>query len=409
MRWLLVALVAVTVLAQESPVEQAIAALERNDFSAAIPLLQAAAETEPENESIHFNLGLALSQLGQDDEAVDAYLRALEIKPELPQAFLNVGVLLVRVDRAAEAVPHLAKAVEHRPNDPRSLYFYGHALSATSKTEEAIPIYERAAALDPQEPSIWIELGQAQAQRDRFDEAAASYRRAAEIDPELRSYELQLAEQVELSGGKEQALELYRAYLAGHTSHIAVQERIGMLLLELERYEEAALQLEQVVEASPTDAARMALAHAYASANDAEAARTKWAEAVAANPLDPSLRVPYAASLIQAFEYEAAGEQYVAALKLDDQNATAWAGLAFALHQVKNYPASLDALINSNALEPLNAGSLFLRAITEDRLQLFAEAKVSYEAFLAADSGLDKEEWQARQRLRAVEWALERR
>jgi superkiller protein 3 len=409
MRWLLVAFLTVAAVAQENPVEQAIAAMQRNDFAAAAPLLQAGADAEPGNASIQFNLGFALSQLGRDEAAVAAYLKALEINPELHQAFSNVGVLLVRVDRAPEAVSYLAKAIERRPDDPQILYFYAHALAASGKLEAAIPIYEGAGELDPDEPSIWVELGQAQAQLDQIDEATVSFQKAAAIDPELRSYQLQLAERVEQNGGHDQALGLYRSYLADDPSHVAVRERVGMLLLEMEDYTEAARELEKVVEQSPTDAARMALARAYSAADDVEMARTKWGEAVAANPNEAELRVRYAGSLVKAFEYETAGEQYIAAVKLDDQNPTAWAGLAFALHQAKNYEASLQALINANGLKPLNPASLYLRAITEDRLQLHLEAKASYESFLASGSGMEDEEWKSQQRLRAIERVLERR
>ena len=408
MRWLLVALLAATAFAQENPVDQAIEALQRNDFAAAVPLLQAASEAESENASIQFNLGFALSQLGQDDAAVAAYLKALEIEPDLPQAFLNVGVLLVRVNRATEAVPYLARAVKRRDDDPQIQYFYAHALAESGKPEEAIPVYERAGEMDPRASSIWVELGQAQAQLNRIDDAMGSFRKAAAIDPEMGSYQLQLAERIEQDGGHERALGLYRAYLADDPTYVAVRERIGMLLLEMERYEEAAEVLEQVVSQSPTDAARMALAHAYDSANNADAARAKWGEAVEANPSEPALRLRYAASLIMALEYEAAGEQYLTAVKLDDQNPTAWAGLAFALHQVKNYEACLQALANSDALEPLNPASVYLRALAQDRLGLYPDAKASYEAFLEASAGMDDEEWKSRQRLRIIELVLSR-
>ena len=189
-------------------------------------------------------------------------------------------------------------------------------------------------------------------------------------------------------------------------TYVAVRERIGMLLLEMERYEEAAEVLEQVVSQSPTDAVRMALAHAYDSANNADAARAKWGEAVEANPSEPALRLRYAASLIMALEYEAAGEQYLTAVKLDDQNPTAWAGLGFALHQVKNYEACLQALANSDALEPLNPASVYLRALAQGRLRLYPDAKASYEAFLGAGAGMEDEEWKSRQRLRIIELVL---
>lgn len=409
MRWLLVVLFTAAAIAQDDAVSQAIEALQQNDFETAVPLLQSAAIEEPENASVHFNLGFALAQLQRDDEAVRAYQRALEIEPELKQVFLNLGIVLLRSGNAQEAAPYLERAAADRPDDPQVQYFYAHALAAAGKPEDAIPIYERAATLDPKEPSVWLELAQTQAALNRIEDAAGNYRKAGELNPELRSHQLQLAEKVELEGGSEQALEMYRDYLAIDPDQVAVRERIGMLLLQAKQYQEAAKELEIVVEQSPTDAARAALAQAYALANDADAARKKWAEAVEANPNESELRLRYAASLIQALEYETAADQYLAAVQLEPENAIAWAGLAFTLYRVKNYEGSLKALANSEKLEPLKPASVYLRAIIQDRLQLYREAKVSYEAFLATAPGMEDEEWKSRQRLRVIELVLSKR
>jgi superkiller protein 3 len=409
MRWLLVVLLTASSFGQESPVEQAIAALQQEDFAAAVPLLQAAAKVEPENASVHSNLGFALAQLQRDDEAIAAYRRALKIEPELQPVFLNLGVVLLRNGKASEAAPFLGRAAANRPDDPQVQYFYALALAGADQAREAIPIYERAAELDPKEPSIWIELGQAQASLNQIEAASASYRKAGELDPQLRSYLLQLAEQVEKAGGREQALEMYQEFLQGEPTNVAVRERVGMLLLELERYADAAKELQTVVDQSPTDAARAALAEAYSLADDADTARQKLAEAVAANPNEPELRLRYGASLIQALDYESAHAEYLAAAQQAPDNARAWTGLAFTLYQVKNYEGCLKALANAEKLESLKPASIYLRAITEDRLQLYKEAQASYEAFLAASSGLEDEEWKSRQRLHVIELVLSKR
>jgi tetratricopeptide (TPR) repeat protein len=202
---------------------------------------------------------------------------------------------------------------------------------------------------------------------------------------------------------------MYRGFLDFEPANVAVRERIGMLLLELERYAEAAKELQTVVDQSPTDAARAALAQAYVLADDADTARQRLAEAVAASPNEPELRLRYGASLIQALDYEGAHVQYLAAAQLAPDNPKAWTGLAFTLYQVKNYESCLKALANAEKLEPLKPASIYLRAITEDRLQLYQEAKASYEAFLAAAPGLEDEEFKPRQRLRVIALVLSKR
>ena len=67
------------------------------------------------------------------------------------------------------------------------------------------------------------------------------------------------------------------------------------------------------------------------------------------------------------------------------------------------------AWANAEKLEPLKPASVYLRAITEDRLQLYKEAQVSYQAFLAMAPGLEDEEFKSRQRLRVIELVLSKR
>ncbi len=336
-------------------------------------------------------------------------VESLQIEPELQPAFLNLGVVLLRNGKASEAAPLLARAAANHPDDPQVQYFHAQALAEAGQASEAIPIYERAAELDPGEPSIWIELGQAQASLNQIEAAAASFKKAGELNPQLRSYQLQLAEQVENSGGREQALEMYRSFLDVEPTNVAVRERIGMLLLDLKRYVDAAKELQTVVDQSPTDAARAALAQAYVLADDADTARQKLAEAVSANPNEPELRLRYGASLIQTFDYEGAHAQYLAAAQQAPSNPKAWTGLAFTLYQVKNYDSCLTALANAEKLEPLKPASIYLRAITQDRLQLYKEAQASYQAFLAAAPGMEDEEWKSRQRLHVIELVLSKR
>jgi cytochrome c-type biogenesis protein CcmH/NrfG len=113
--------------------------------------------------------------------------------------------------------------------------------------------------------------------------------------------------------------------------------------------------------------------------------------------------------LIQALDYEGAHAEYFAAVQQAPDNPKAWTGLAFTLYQAKNNESCLKALANAEKQEPLKTASIYLRAITEDRLQLYKEAQASYQAFLATAPGLEDEEWKSRQRLRVIELVLSKR
>ena len=138
-------------------------------------------------------------------------------------------------------------------------------------------------------------------------------------------------------------------------------------------------------------------------------ALSKWAEAVSAEPGDARLRLRYATSLLNERRYKEAAEQYLETVKLDPNQAEAWSGLGFTLFQAENYSGALKAIENAAKLAQPKPAQIYLRAIIQDRLQLYEEAKVSYEAFLAAKPAMEDEEWKSRQRLRVIDLVLSKR
>ena len=59
---------------------------------------------KPDDPQFHNNLGNALREMGQDEEAVRAYRRALEIRPDDLDAHNNLGDLFKCAGRLDEAI-----------------------------------------------------------------------------------------------------------------------------------------------------------------------------------------------------------------------------------------------------------------------------------------------------------------
>ena len=214
---------------------------------------------------------------------------------------------------------------------------------------------------------------------------------------------------VEQSGRKEQALALYQQYLASHDDAVAVKERAGLLLFDLKRYQEATPLLEAAVAKDPTAANQAALAEAYSLGDQPAKALPAWRDAVDADPTSAPLRLRFANALLAAQKFDDAARNYHVALEKDPSLAEAWSGLAFSLYKLENYPAVLQALAQLQQLAPEKPAAIFLAAITLDKMQKYTEAKGNYEKFLATGSGLDDEEFQARQRLKVIQKILDKK
>ena len=409
MIWALAGLIAFLAAPPPNDLEQAVKALEAENYAAAAPLLEKALAEDPENVEVRFNLAFAYTQLEQDAKAIEHYTKVVDLKPDLPQARLNLGMLLLRQNRPAEAVPHFEALAAARADDFRVQFYYAHALEGSGGFEQAIAPYQRAVELDPNSADAALGLGRTLARAGRFEEAEPRYRQAAQLDPELGGQMLEFADLLEQNGRKQQALAVYQDYLAGHPDAIAVKERVGLLLLDQKRYAEAVPVLESAVAQSPSAANQAALAEAYSLSDMPDKALPAWRAAVGADPESPALRVRYGNALLAAQLFDDAARNYYAALEKDPSLTDGWNGLAFSLYKLENYPGALKALGELRQRGEEKPPAIFLAAIAQDKLQMYTEAKESYERFLAAGTGLEDEEFQARQRIKVIDKILQKK
>jgi len=97
----------------------------------------------------HYNLGVALDQKGQVDEAMVQYQKALEINPHYADPHFNLGVALAQKGQVDEAMAHFRKVLEINPNYAEAYYNLGIALSQKGQIDKAIAQYQKALEIKP--------------------------------------------------------------------------------------------------------------------------------------------------------------------------------------------------------------------------------------------------------------------
>ncbi len=111
-------------------------------------LPQEAIELDP--KSAHsVNLGNALREKGQLDEAIACYKRAIELDPEFASAHSGLGLALLGKGQLDEAIACYKKAIELDPKLAAAHANLGWALSSKGKLGEAIACFKKAIELDP--------------------------------------------------------------------------------------------------------------------------------------------------------------------------------------------------------------------------------------------------------------------
>jgi len=388
------------------PGAEGMKALEARNYEQAIQFFTKASEADPNDYAALFHLALAYSLAGKDGEAVPRYKRVLELKPGLYEAELNLGVVLLDARQAREALAYLESAAAKNPTEFRPNFYLAEALAFLDRFAEAERHYQAALAANTSSAAAEVGLGRALARQRRLAEAEPHYRRAAELDPAYRDALLELASLLEDAKRPADACAIYRQF----PDNPAARERLGELLLEAGKPEEAAGHLEAAVAKSPTAANRLALGVTYLRLKKSEKALPLLEQASSAEPSNFGLRMTYGRALRDARRYPDAARQFYQAIQIQPDSKEAWNEFAAMLILTENYIQALAALDKAAALGGETAAHHYFRAMIYDKSRQYKQALASYEKFLSLSQNQHpEEEFKARQRIKVIRKELSRR
>jgi tetratricopeptide (TPR) repeat protein len=391
---------------QNNYYEQGLKALDQKQYQSAVDSLLKAAEAEPQDFTVRFNLALAYSLLGKDAEAINQYKKVLDLKPDLYQADLNLGISLVRVQQTADAVPYLTAAVAQKPKEYRPNYYLAAALLGSGDVAKAEQAYTTALELDPKSPDAELGLAHALAKENKLIDAAPHFKKAAELNPKFNDGLLELAGLYEAQNQPADAIAIYQKF----PDSAGAQERLGSLLLSSGQAADAIAHLQAAIEKSPTTANRAALATAYIKNKEPEKALPLADAILATDPNDFEVRMLHGRILRDQRKFPPAAADFFRATKLKPDSAEAWSEFAGVLVMAEDYPAALTALDRLAALHAEKPGHVYLRAIVLDKIRDIQPALESYQKFLAMSNGQSPdEEFKARQRVRILQREVSKR
>lgn len=132
--------------------------LQAGDAAQALQRIDAALAKHPEDASMRFRRGVALSILGREPEAVAVFKNLAEEHPEIPASYNNLAVLYGRQGDFQKAREALEKATRAYPN-----YGAAYANLGDVYTQLATQAYSRAIELNAPDASLPDRLAHLQA------------------------------------------------------------------------------------------------------------------------------------------------------------------------------------------------------------------------------------------------------
>ena len=389
--------------------DEAQAALDKNDYEAAIPPLQKFIAEKPDVAYAHFQLAYAYTALKRTDDARQEYERCVTLDPKMPEAQLNLGILLLE-NRPADAVAPLRKAVELLPSQSRPRYLLGLAQERSGDLSGAAESFQGATRLDPKGVDSLTRLGQVLLRLDKPADAESKFRAALELQPKSPEALQGLAQSLDQQK-KPQAVDAYRNYLALQPDDKGARSRLIHLLIEQQKYDEAVAENAKNNSGRPQTVDDLKLrADIEINQNKLDEATATLHQAIALAPNDAQLHGGLGRMYLQQRQFADAEKELKAALQLDRNNLAYWKDLSSTYYLAGNCQATLAALDVVAKAEVPGAGAWFIRALCYDKLSQVQPALDAYRKFLELDESKNPDQvWQANQRIHVLEKMAEKK
>jgi tetratricopeptide (TPR) repeat protein len=165
-----------------SPLAGLVPLLQQGRLADGVVLIELLLSAGAEDTDLLYNLGMAYSDLGELDLAIERLRRLLVIDPGYSNGRVALGVALMRANQAEESAAELRQAVQREPENPWAQRNLGSALLSLNQVGAGLEHLRRATELNPSDPLAWYGLGQALEMADDINAADAAYHHVLQIN-----------------------------------------------------------------------------------------------------------------------------------------------------------------------------------------------------------------------------------
>ena len=232
----------------------------------------------------HNNVGAALYDRAEYQEAIPYLREALRLKPDYPTAHNNLGLSFWRLGQDEKALEEFDAVLSHQP-DVKAFYNKGVVLFQQNKLDEAKACFIQALELQPDLAEAHNNLGNLLALAGKRDEAAEQFAAAVRYAPDLVEAHCNLARYFTETGAVNRAIESYSSALRAQPRCLQAHSGLAGIFEQTGNLPEAARHYAAVVQLQPDLAeAHNNLSNLAGKLNDPEQALVHGLEAVRLKP-----------------------------------------------------------------------------------------------------------------------------
>lgn len=181
---------------------------------AAAAVFRALADARPAHAGVRVELGVALSQAGDQTAALVEFSRAVDLAPRDPLAHANMGLAFERAGLLTEAETAMRLARQFAPDNPGIAFNLANVARKLGRSAEAETLYREVIARDPQAVAPRENLAALLIDDWRLVEARSLLRRAEALAPHDAAASFNLANAERMAGDLPAAIAAYERAIA---------------------------------------------------------------------------------------------------------------------------------------------------------------------------------------------------
>ena len=362
-------------------------ALQNQNPFAAVRLIGLAIEHAPTVAEFHSNLGLALKDLAQWDDALASLDQSIRLNPGSAQAHFNRGIILQALEKPELAVACFEKASTFQPDYAEAHFHLGLTLQQLQRPDLALESYDRALAYQPRDARTHYNKGVAQQALGKFAASVHSYDQAIDCEPGYAEAYFNRGVALHQLRDLDAAVASYARVLQLQPGHAEAYSNLGVAQQDLGQLEMAVASYRSAVAIKPDyAAAHYNLGLALKHCGQLEASLESYDRAIALQPRYAEAHAGRGHALQELLAYAAAIESYDLALRVRPDYVEAHSNRGVALEKLQHYEAALDSFELAIAIEPEYAEAHYNRGVALKALGRLDEAILAYRHALAYDA-----------------------
>ncbi len=114
-----------------------------------ISMLETAAQWNPYNTAVTYNLGIALVKKGKYRTAEHYFRQTINLEPDNMNAHNNIGYVLAKMGKYREAISHYNETIRIKPDNEYAYNNIGVALDNIGETDSACDYFTKALEINP--------------------------------------------------------------------------------------------------------------------------------------------------------------------------------------------------------------------------------------------------------------------